>query len=161
MSVVQADSSCRKSIGWRRSRDGVSTCLFNLSLFGPVRRSNRTTENSNQATQIALQLVTHACLSAFKVSEDNSIRLDTRICGYLNERETENVFFCGTCYLVPTSGMCSVFPLHHTQRNTASVTLRFKQQPPTSFQLRYNSKSVDLRGQEIWSIGITLALHFF
>lgn len=118
-------------------------CLFNLSLFGPVRRSNRTAENSNQATQIALQLVTHACLSAFKVSKDNSIQLDMRICGYLNERETDNVFFSGTRHLVPTSGICSVFPLHRTQRN--SVTFRFKQQP-TSFLFRHKSKSVDLRG---------------
>lgn len=104
LSKVLNTSHSWRLIGKLESCDPVPACLFNLSLFGPVRRSNRTTENSNQATQIALQLVTRACLSAFKVSEDNSIRADMRICCYLNQRETESVFCSRSVYfLTPSS----------------------------------------------------------
>lgn len=104
---LQAHSWCWYLIGLLRSCDVVPTCLFNLSLFGPVRRSNRTTENSNQATQIALQLVTRACLSAFKVSKDNSIQPDMQICCYLNKSETKNVFYM---HVFP----CIIFSPCHT-----------------------------------------------
>ncbi len=135
--ILQPHSRCWYLIGFLRSCDVVPTCLFNLSLFGPVRRSNRTTENSNQATQIALQLDTHACLSAFKVSKDNSIQPDIQICCYLNKTETENVFYICMYFHTPSFwNSLDFFPLSHWEVCFSHIKI----QTTTSF--RFYSKSI-------------------
>ncbi len=135
--ILQPHSRCWYLIGFLRSCDVVPTCLFNLSLFGPVRRSNRTTENSNQATQIALQLDTHACLSAFKVSKDNSIQPDMQICCYLNKTETENVFYICMYFHTPSFwNSLDFFPLSHWEVCFSHIKI----QTTTSF--RFYSKSI-------------------
>lgn len=158
MYVLQAHSCCWYLIGLLRSCDVVPTCLFNLSLFGPVRRSNRSTEKSNQATQIALQLVTHTCLSASIVSKDNSIQPDMQICCYLSKSETENVFY-RSIYFHTSSFWNSLHFSTCLTEKCALVTLRFKQQPISSFIVKASFFSTvspwlsgELRVREIWCI---------
>lgn len=134
-----------------------SICLY-LDLSEVVIAPLRT-----QTNQIALQLVTHSCLSPFKVSKDNSIQLDMQICCYLNKSETGNVFYSSMCFHNPSFWNFAWLFSPCPNKKCALVILRCKQQPLSGFIVKASFStllqwlSADL---EIWCALITCSRTF-